>query len=90
MADLFSVETTGYLSKPMVKPSAPAYGGRRRRYRATIALAGQTTADNIFLARIPAGSAYEVGMLTSTVSLGTSVIAIGTSKVHASNGQLRA
>ncbi|MFX7242976.1 hypothetical protein ABTI79_20000, partial [Acinetobacter baumannii] len=75
---------------PMVKPSAPAYGGRRRRYRATIALAGQTTADNIFLARIPAGSAYEVGMLTSTVSLGTSVIAIGTSKVHASNGQLRA
>lgn len=90
MADLFSTETTGYLSKPMSKPSAPAYGARRRRYRATIALATQTTADNIFLCRLPAGCVYEISHLTSTVSLGAAVIAIGTSKVHASNGQLRA
>ena len=89
MADLFSVETTGYLSKPSSRPSAPAYGARRRRYRATITLASQATTDNVFLARVPAGSIYEVGFVTSSVSLGTAVIAIGTSKVHASNGQLR-
>lgn len=89
MADLFSIETAGYLAKPSIKPSAPAFGARRRRYRATITLATQTTADNIYLGRIPAGSAYEAGEITSSVSLGTAVIAIGTSKVHASNGQLR-
>lgn len=90
MADLFSVETTGYLSKPMVKPSAPAYGARRRRYRATILLASQATTDNIYLGRFPAGSVPEVSHLNSSVSLGSSVIAIGTNKVHASNGQYRA
>lgn len=90
MADLFSVETTGYLSKPMTKPSAPAYGARRRRYRATVLLATQTTSDNIYLGRIPAGSVLEVSHITSSVSLGSAVVAIGTNKVHASNGQYRA
>jgi len=90
MADLFSIETAGYLSRPVVKPTAPSYGARRRRYRATITLATQTTSDNIFLARIPAGSVIEVGMITASVSLGSAVVAIGTNKVHASNGQYRA
>lgn len=90
MADLYSIECAGFFSRPVVKPSAPAYGARRRRYRATITLASQATTDNIFLGRFPAGSVPEVGFITSSVSLGTAVIAIGTNKVHASNGQYRA
>lgn len=90
MADLFSLETAGVLSRPVVKPSAPAYGARPRRYRATITLASQATADNIYLGRFPAGSIPEVGFITSSVSLGSAVVAIGTNKVHASNGQYRA
>jgi len=89
MADLFSTETAGLLSRPVVKPSAGAYGARYRRYRASITLATQTTADNILLAVIPAGSIFAGGTLTSSASLGTAVIAIGTSQVHATNGQLR-
>lgn len=90
MADLYSTETAGVDSRPQVKPSAGAYGARMRRYRASITLAAQATADNILLAVIPAGSIFDFGMITSSVTLGTSVVAIGTNKVHASNGQLRA
>lgn len=90
MADLFSTETAGLLSRPVVKPSAGAYGASYRRYRASITLAAQTTADNILLAIAPAGSIFAGGVITASVSLGTSVIAIGTSQVHATNGQLRA
>lgn len=90
MADLYSIETAGAYTRPVVKPSAGAYGGRLRRYRGSITLATQTTSDNILCAIIPAGSYFAFGVLTSTVTLGTAVIAIGTSKVHASNGQYRA
>lgn len=90
MADLYSTETAGVDTRPQVKASAGAYGARMRRYRASITLATQTTADNILLAVIPAGSIFDFGMLTASVSLGTAVVAIGTNKVHASNGQLRA
>lgn len=90
MADLFSTEAAGLTSRPVVKPSAPAYGGRARRYRASITLAAQATTDNILLAIIPSGSIYMTSWLTSSVTLGAAVIAIGTSKVHATNGQLRA
>lgn len=90
MANLYSTELAGEYTQPKVRPSAPAYGARSRRYRATVTLATQTTSDNIALVRIPAGSAYEVGFITSSVSLGAAVIAIGTSATHASNGQLRA
>ncbi len=90
MADLFSIETAGLLSRPVVKPNAGAYGARWRRYRASITLAAQATTDNILLGILPAGSIYGHGIITSSVTLGTSVVAIGTSKVHATNGQLRA
>ncbi len=90
MADLYSTETAGLQSRPVGKPSAGAYGGRMRRYRATITLAAQATADNILLAYLPAGSVYAFGVLTGSVTLGASVVAIGTSKVHRTNGQLRA
>lgn len=91
MADLYSLETAGVDSRPQVKPSAGAYGARFRRYRATITLAAQATTDNILLAVLPAGSIYSgLNTLLASVSLGAAVIAIGTSKVHATNGQLRA
>lgn len=90
MADLLSTQLTGYLSNPATRPGGNEYGGRTRRYRATITLAAQATTDNIALAKIPAGSIFAYGILTASVSLGTSVVAIGTNKVHASNGQLRA
>lgn len=90
MADLFSTETAGVLSRPVVKPSAGAYGARYRRYRASITLAAQAIADNILLAIIPSGSIFSGGNITASVSLGTAVVAIGTSQVHATNGQLRA
>jgi hypothetical protein len=90
MPDLFSTETAGLVARPVVKPSTGAYGARPRRYRASITLAGQTTADNILLAIVPAGNVYSIGFITASVSLGASVIAIGTSKVHGTNGQLRA
>jgi hypothetical protein len=90
MAQLYSAETAGYASNPIIKPATPAYGGRIRRYRATITLASQANADWILLARIPAGSIFDFGMITATVSLATSVVAIGTSPTHGTNGQYRA
>lgn len=90
MADLLSTELAGVNSTPVVKAASPAYGARLRRYRATITLAAQATADNILLAQIPAGSAFAFGVLTASATLGTSVVAIGTSQTHGTNGQLRA
>ena len=103
MADFFSQQCAGFAALPIIKPTDPAYGGRTFRFRASISLGsldsatygvkvttGLTTADNLLLGRLPAGYVPDFGMITSSVSLGTSVIAIGTSKVHASNGQYRA
>ena len=90
MADLYSVELAGYASLPQIKAAVPVMGGRLRRYRATINLASQPTADNILLAVVPAGSAFVTGIINASVTLGSSVVAIGTNKTHASNGQLRA
>ena len=103
MADFFSQQLAGNVALPVIKPTDPAYGGRTFRFRASINLGsldsstfgtkvttGLTTADNLLLGRLPAGYVPDFGMITSSVSLGTSVIAIGTNKVHASNGQYRA
>ena len=103
MALKYAQNLAGQASRPIIKPSDPAYGGRTFRFRASINLGsldsstfgtkvttGLTTADNLLLGRLPAGYVPDFGMITSSVSLGTSVIAIGTNKVHASNGQYRA
>lgn len=80
MATYYSAELASYYSTPAVKPSTPnGYGSRLRRYTATITLNTQTTSDTIVIAQIPAGADFCYGVLTSTVSLGTSTIAIGTS-----------
>lgn len=66
----------------------PGVGDRVRSYRATIHLdqpfingsqqAGQIlTTDTVLLARVPAGSRFICGTITSSVSLGTSTVAVG-------------
>lgn len=99
---LYSQNLAGQAARPIIKPSDPGYGGRVFRFRATIDLAavatgtfGSTQAgipatDWVMLGIIPAGYVFDFGVITSSVSLGTSVAAIGTSPTHASNGQLRA
>lgn len=102
MALLYSQQLAGQASRPIIKPTDPAYGGRTYRFRSTINLAaiatttfGTTqvaaaTTDWIQLVTLPSGYVPGFGMITSSVSLGTSVVAIGTNPVHASNGQYRA
>lgn len=102
MALLYSQNLAGQASRPIIKPTDPAYGGRLFRFRGVIVLAaiatttfGTTqvaaaTTDWIQLLTLPAGYVPGFGVINSSVSLGTSAIAIGTSAVHASNGQYRA
>jgi hypothetical protein len=67
----------------------PGVGDRVRVYRSTIHLdqpfingatqaAQILTTDTVFLGRIPAGMRFLYGMITASVSLGTSTVAIGT------------
>jgi len=88
MAVFYSTELAGIASTPVVKPvAAQAYASRLRRYRATITLATQTTSDTIVIGQIPAGESFAYGILTSTVSLGSSTVAIG---ITGTTGKYRA
>lgn len=98
----YAQNLAGQASRPIIKPSDPAYGGRLFRYRSVLNLAaiatttfgstqaGLATTDWAMLGIIPAGYVFDYGVITSSVTLGTAVAAIGTSPTHASNGQLRA
>ena len=78
MAVFLSNELTGFTSLPVVKPSATlGAGGRVRRFSGSFTLATQTTSDTLVVAQIPAGADFCFGVITSTVSLGTSTVAIG-------------
>lgn len=102
MALTYSQNLAGQASRPIIKPSDPAYGGRLFRFRSVLNLAaiatgtygstqaGLATTDWAMLAIIPAGYVFDYGVITSSVTLSTAVVAIGTSPTHASNGQLRA
>lgn len=70
-----------------LRPYAGVYGGRLKRLRATVALAGQLTTDTLLLGNLPAGATFAFGVLTSSVSLGASTLAIGPST---STGKYRA
>lgn len=99
---LYSQQLAGQASRPIIKPTDPAYGSRNFRFRSVINLAavatgtfgsaqaGISTTDWAMLAIIPAGYVFGFGIITSSVTLSTAVVAIGTSPTHASNGQLRA
>lgn len=90
MPIFYTAENTGVAAFPPLKPNSPSYGGKVKVFQATMTLAAQTTSDQFLLATAPIGYKFLCGILTSTVTLGTSVIAIGTNAVHASNGQYRA
>jgi hypothetical protein len=79
MAQTFSTELAGIASQPVVKPAVPAYGGRLRRYRATIAMASQsiTTGNEAILAKIPAGQAFAFAIVNTSVTTGATTVAIG-------------
>lgn len=88
MAKYFSNEQQYLGAVPPTPPGDEALGGRMRCYRATIPLdapklspsqngAGVTTADTVSLCKVPAGMRFIKGMLTASVSLGTSTISIG-------------
>lgn len=78
MAQTYSNELAGQASVPTTKANtSDGYGGRPRRYRATIDLAAQASGDTIVLAEIPANSVFAFGVLNSSVSLGTATLAVG-------------
>lgn len=100
---LYSQNLAGQASRPIIKATDPAYGSNVKRFRSVINLAavatttfgtnqttGITVSDWVMLAIVPAGYVFDFGLITSSVTLGTSVVAIGTSATHATNGQYRA
>ena len=78
MANTFSTEAQLQNNVPKQFPNAAIAGGRVRRYRNTVTLAAQPSADTITLTEIPAGSIFAYGVLASTVSLGSATLKIGT------------
>jgi hypothetical protein len=78
MAQTFSNELAPTQTSPAGVPSATqGYGARIHRYRASITLAAQASADTVVLANIPAGQCFVRGDVTSSVSLGTATVAVG-------------
>lgn len=69
------------------KPAATAYAARLRRMRATITLASQATTDTLVFANLPSGATFAFGVITSSVSLGSSTLAIG---ISGTTGKYRA
>jgi len=73
--------TTGLTQEASVaaghRTRATVYAAPLKRYRATINLATQTTSDTLLFARLNPGETFAYGVLTSTVSLGTSTLAVG-------------
>lgn len=88
MAKYFSNEQQFLGAVPPTPAGDEALGGRPRVYRATIPLdapklsptqngAGVTTADTVSLCKVPAGMRFVRGVITSSVSLGTSTVSVG-------------
>lgn len=77
MTVFYSTELASYTSTPVVKAADAGYNARLFRFRATIALASQTTSDTIVIAVVPAGLAFAFGVHTTDTSLGSSTVAIG-------------
>lgn len=70
-----------------VKPAASVYGGRLKRLRASVTLAGQLTTDTLLLGVLPAGATFAYGVINSTATLGSSTLAIG---ITGTTGKYRA
>lgn len=77
MTVFYSTELANFTATPVIKASGSAYGARLARFRGTITLAAQTTSDTIVVAVVPAGFTFAFGVVTSSVTLGSSTIAVG-------------
>lgn len=69
------------------RPAATVVGGRLKRLRGSFTLATQTTSDTLVIGALPAGATFAYGVITSSVTLGTSTVAIG---VNGTTGKYRA
>jgi len=69
------------------RPTAYAHHARVRRMRGTFTLNTQTTSDTLVVGDLPVGATFAYGVLTSSVSLGTSTLAIG---IAGTTGKYRA
>lgn len=98
MPSYASRETQMLRDTPANIPGDPAYGGRERRFRATIdlnnlrvnssngtATAGIAINDDVLLCDLPPGYRFAGYEIVSTVGLGTTTVNIGNSQTHASN-----
>lgn len=80
MANTYSTELQPTQQVPAQRTtSVNGYDARVRRYRASVTLASQASADTITLANIPAGYVFAGGEITTDTSLGSSTLAIGVS-----------
>ena len=77
MTVFYSTELASIASEPVGLANATSHGARLHVYRATIALASQTTSDTIVIAKVPAGQTFVYGWHTTDTSLGSSTVAIG-------------
>jgi hypothetical protein len=87
MAKLYGTNTSPRGQSPAGQVDGSQQGGHVRVYREKIALAGQTTSDQIVVAYPSKGEAFLYGELTSDTSLATSTVAVG---VAGTTGKYRA
>lgn len=62
-----------------VRPAASVYGGRLKRLRSSVTMAGQLTTDTLLLGNLPAGATFAFGVINATATLGSTTLAIGVS-----------
>lgn len=90
MAAYLSTELGGSANQTVApvgyKPRATVYGARLKRMRATVTLNAQATTDTLVLGNLPSGATFAYGVITASVSLGSSTLAIGPA---ASTGKYR-
>ena len=74
-------DSTGLNSAPSneVRPYANVYGGKLKRYRATITMASQASGSVFVLANIPTGEQFAFGVINTDTSTGTATVEIGNS-----------
>ena len=72
---------------PQDLPAVADVHGRVRVFNEKVTLASQTTSDTIEVAKLPKGARVLYGLLTSSVSLGSSTIAVG---IAGTTGKYRA
>lgn len=78
MVTTYSTEAQPALNTvPARRVDGSVWTARLRRFRATVALAGQANGDDVVLFRVPAGSVFAYGVLNTSATLGTATIAIG-------------